>query len=137
MTGVQTCALPICAGDIELSEGDLIIQRNELEGVKVLNDNKLTVGFDTRITQALLDEGIARDLVRTIQNLRKEKEFQVSDRISLKICCDPEIRAAFEKYKEYIGIETLCEKSEFVNALDCDCIECSDKQIKLDIKVVE
>ncbi len=136
---VEGCSINLTysAGDIELSEGDLIIQRNELEGVKVLNDNKLTVGFDTRITQALLDEGIARDLVRTIQNLRKEKEFQVSDRISLKICCDPEIRAAFEKYKEYIGIETLCEKSEFVNALDCDCIECSDKQIKLDIKVVE
>jgi isoleucyl-tRNA synthetase len=133
----KTITIDYSNGSIELGEDDLVIQRNELEGVKVLNDGKLTVGFDTRITKELLDEGIARDLVRTIQNMRKDKGFEVSDRISLEISGDDDIREAYENFKSYICSETLSVESAFVQELDAEPIECSDKQVRISIKVVK
>ncbi|MDD4397838.1 MAG: DUF5915 domain-containing protein, partial [Sphaerochaetaceae bacterium] len=133
----KTISIDYSNGSIELGEDDLVIQRNELEGVRVLNDGKLTVGFDTRITKELLDEGIARDLVRTIQNMRKDKGFEVSDRISLEISGDDDIREAYENFKSYICSETLSVESAFVQELDAEPIECSDKQVRISIKVVK
>ena len=49
----------------------------------MLNEGSLTVGFDTTVTEELLQEGIARDIVRSVQNLRKDSGFDVSDRIRL------------------------------------------------------
>lgn len=121
-------------GEIELSEEDLAIQRTELEGLKILNDGKLTVGFDTRVTEALMLEGIARDLVRTIQNMRKDSAFDVSDRISLRLNGDEQVKKAFEAFKDYICSETLAVDASFDSALDCPAIDCSDKQVQIEIE---
>ena len=59
------------AGEIDIDENDLVIQRTEKEHVKVLNDGEITVGFDTEITKELLLEGVARDLIRFVQTVRK------------------------------------------------------------------
>lgn len=122
-------------GSIELSEEDLMIQRNELENVKVLNEGKLTVGFDTEITTELLYEGIARDLIRTIQNLRKESGFDISDRIKLEVSGDEEFKQAFEAFKSYIASETLSVSANFAEDLDTEEIECSEKKIKVKVEV--
>lgn len=122
-------------GEIELNEEDLAIQRTELEGLKILNDGKLTVGFDTRVTEALMLEGIARDLVRTIQNMRKDSAFDVSDRISLRLNGDEQVKKAFEVFKDYICSETLAVDASFNPAMDCPAIDCSDKQVQIEIEV--
>jgi isoleucyl-tRNA synthetase len=69
--------------------------------------------MDTCITQALRDEGIARDAVRTIQDLRKEADYAVSDRVELFISGGQEIREALEKNREYILGETLADNLFF------------------------
>ncbi len=94
-------------GEIAVSESDLVIQRSEKENVKVLNEDAVTVGYDTEITHELLLEGIARDLVRFVQTSRKDKGFEVSDHIKLAIYGSDLINEAAETFRSYIAEETL------------------------------
>ena len=102
------------AGEIALSESDLIVQRTEKENVKVLNEGDLTVGFDTEITEELLLEGIARDLIRFVQTERKEKDFDVADHIKLSVYGDEMLRKSVETFGAYIKSETLADSLSFV-----------------------
>ncbi len=101
------------AGEIALSESDLIVQRTEKENVKVLNEGDLTVGFDTEITEELLLEGIARDLIRFVQTERKEKDFDVADHIKLSVYGDEMLRKSVETFGAYIKSETLADSLSF------------------------
>ncbi|MCR5761587.1 MAG: isoleucine--tRNA ligase [Sphaerochaetaceae bacterium] len=92
---------------IELTDKDLVIVRHEKENLKIINQGDITVGFDTEVTQDLLYEGIARDIVRSVQNTRKEKGLEVSDRINLKISGDEEVEKVCSEYGDYIKNETL------------------------------
>ena len=115
---------------VSLSADDLVIQRTEKENLKVLNDGQLTVGFDTEVDQNLLNEGLARDIIRAIQTLRKESGLEVSDRITLVLGGDDEVKAAYEQFKDFIESETLCTSSTF--DADIDVPE-NDFGIKLSI----
>jgi isoleucyl-tRNA synthetase len=123
-------------GTIRISENDIVIQRSEADNVKVVNDGALTVGFDTEVTEALLYEGIARDIVRSIQNLRKESGFDVSDRIRLTISGDEVVRKVFESFGEYIKGETLADVAVFDEHLECDneAVDCGDHSVLLDVE---
>ena len=96
-------------GEIALSEGDLVVQRAEKEHVKVLNEGAITVGYDTEITESLLLEGIARDLVRFVQTERKEKDFEVADHIHLTVWGGDNLKKAVEAFRSYINEETLAD----------------------------
>ena len=100
-------------GEIALSEGDLAVQRTEKENVKVLNEGNITVGYDTEITEELLLEGIARDIVRVIQQERKENDFQVTDHIHTEIDGDDVIEKAVSSFADYISKETLSDELLF------------------------
>ncbi len=80
----QSVMIEYDGGTIFIAETDIVVQRSEMAHMKVLNEGQLTVGFDTEITQELLLEGIARDIVRSVQSLRKESDFDVADRIELR-----------------------------------------------------
>ncbi len=99
-------------GAIDITASDLVIQRQEKEHVKALNEGELTVGYDTEITEALLLEGIARDLVRFVQTERKEKDFLVADHILLTVDGNELFVKAVNAWKEYISAETLADKLE-------------------------
>lgn len=103
---------------VELSAEDLVIQRKEKENLKILNEGQLTVGFDTEVTQSLLYEGLARDIIRAIQTLRKESGLEVSDRIILTIGGDDEIKASYEMFQKFIESETLTCESSFDASID-------------------
>ena len=103
---------------VDLSADDLVIQRTEKENLKVLNEGQLTVGFDTEVDQNLLNEGLARDIIRAIQTLRKESGLEVSDRIRLTLGGDDEVKAAYEQFKAFIESETLCTSSTFDADID-------------------
>ncbi len=109
--------------EVEISKDDLVIQRNEKANLKILNEGELTVGFDTEVTEDLLNEGIARDLVRTIQTLRKETGLDVSDRIILTIGGDEVIEKVYNQFKSFIEAETLCSNSSFDKNLDSPITE--------------
>lgn len=124
--------LAYSAGTIGISKEEIIVQRTEMEGVKVLNEGSLTVGFDTKVTEALLEEGIARDIVRSIQNLRKESGFEVSDRITLKYDGDEVVKQVFDNFGSVIAKETLSNSITFAT-LEGDGFECGDRSVKLEV----
>lgn len=121
-------ALEIEGESVELTEEKIIVERIEKAGLKVVNDGTLTVGLDTNITDDLKKEGLARDLVRGIQNLRKEEGLSVTDRIALQVFGDEDLKSAFEMFSDFVAGETLCVKIEFnENAKDGSKIEADEK----------
>ena len=93
--------------EAEISAEDLVVQREEKPGLVAASENGITIALATELTPELEGEGFARELVSKIQNLRKEKGFDVTDRIRV-VCSVPEKReAALEANRAYICEETL------------------------------
>ncbi|PKL05995.1 MAG: isoleucine--tRNA ligase, partial [Spirochaetae bacterium HGW-Spirochaetae-9] len=105
----QPVEIAISGRTFALSQESVEVRRNEKAGLKVLNEGTLTVALDTTVTPALLREGYVRDLIRGLQNLRKESGFEVTDRIAILLNGDAELREACEEFRALIGGETLAE----------------------------
>jgi isoleucyl-tRNA synthetase len=100
--------LPLSDGkSLVLTKDKLEIERVEREGLKVLNEGTLTLALDTEITEELLAEGYVRDLVRGVQNLRKESGLEVTDRIRLRVGGDEVLKRALDDFTDFVRSETL------------------------------
>ncbi len=122
---------------VELNADKILVERLEKDGLKVLNEGTLTVGLDSKITDELKKEGYVRDLIRGIQNLRKESGFEVTDRINLEVCGDDELKASFEMFKDFISSETLASSAEFVTSLPSGTeVDADDKKWRIAIEEV-
>jgi len=97
-------------GEFTLTEEGIVIQRFEKENLKVLNEGSLTIGLDSEITEELLQEGTVRDIVRSVQNLRKERELEVTDRIILKLSGSDWLEKAVNSFQDHLLSETLADK---------------------------
>ena len=86
---------------------DLLIQRREREGLRVITERGFTVALDTELTPDLLLEGLARELINRVQNLRKESGLEISDRIELVLKDGPEMRELVAVHGERVARETL------------------------------
>lgn len=119
---------------IELNSEKILVERLEKDGLKVLNEGTLTVGLDSKITDELKKEGYVRDLVRGIQNLRKESGFEVTDRINLSVSGDDELKAAYEMFRDFVVSETLASSSEFTDSIaDGVEVDADDKKWRISI----
>ncbi|WP_055447945.1 isoleucine--tRNA ligase [Lacinutrix mariniflava] len=108
-----------CNGkSITLERTDVDITSQDIEGWLVASEGALTVALDVTISEGLREEGIARELVNRIQNLRKDSGFEVTDRISVKLQKHEEITKAVKTNLEYIKAETLTDSLEIVEQLD-------------------
>ena len=96
-------------GDVELEFDDIEIRRQEKEGLAVANEGQITVALDLQLDPELLNEGLAREVINRVQNLRKEKDFDVSDRIVVDYCCPDEVEVAIDAHRTYISCETLAD----------------------------
>ncbi len=92
---------------ITVEPQDLNVVVNEKDGVVAVEDKGYVAILDVNITDELAKEGLVRDLVRHIQTLRKEADFQVDDRIELYIDANNDVLTAVESYREYLEAETL------------------------------
>ena len=119
---------------IDLDGTKVNVERIEKDDLKVLNDGTLTVGLDTKITDELKKEGWVRDLVRGIQNLRKESGFAVTDRIRLSLSGDAELKSAYELFAPFIENETLAVSSSWLASLSGKDVEAEDKIWKVQIE---
>jgi isoleucyl-tRNA synthetase len=95
---------------VDITAEKLDIRRIEKANLRVLNEGTLTVGLDTEISEELAREGNARDLVRGIQNLRKEMGLEVTDRIRLFLYGPAELKTAWENFAPLIAGETLARE---------------------------
>ncbi|MFD2724968.1 isoleucine--tRNA ligase [Hyunsoonleella rubra] len=103
---------------ITLGLEDVEITSQDIEGWLVANEGSLTVALDVTITDDLRKEGIARELVNRIQNLRKDSGFEVTDRIDVKLQKDEQIKQAVDSNIEYIKTETLTEELEIIDQIN-------------------
>lgn len=97
-------------GVVELERNDLEISRSGLEGWQVETEDGLSVALDTDLSEELVQEGVAREFVNRIQNMRKEADFDVTDRIEIGVEAPPEIHEAIQAMNDYIKSETLAEE---------------------------
>lgn len=104
-------------GPVTLALEDVLISTDDIPGWTVATDGSLTVALDVTLTEELRQEGIARELVNRIQNLRKDSGLDVTDRIDIRIGSHPQIAAALETNLDYICSETLAERLEMVDSL--------------------
>jgi isoleucyl-tRNA synthetase len=94
----------------------------------VANEGKLTVALDIHVTDDLRHEGIAREFVNRIQNIRKDSDFEVTDKIKVQIQKHEELNVALEKHKDYISNQTLASELVLVDNLTTE----QAKQIDID-----
>ncbi|MDP2790362.1 MAG: isoleucine--tRNA ligase [Rectinemataceae bacterium] len=112
----HTVDIAIPGRTFALSQESVEVRRSEKAGLKVLNEGTLTLALDTTVTPTLLREGYVRDLIRGVQNLRKESGFEVTDRIAIQLSGDEELQKACEEFRSLIGGETLAERIEWTEA---------------------
>ncbi len=101
----------------ELGLEDFDIRAEDIPGWLVASDDKLVVALDITLTDELLAEGMARELVNRIQNLRKQKGLEVTDHIKLRIEKKPELEHTFKLFSDYICSETLADELKLVEGL--------------------
>jgi len=101
--------------NISISTEDVEIISEDIPGWLVANEGKLTVALDINVTPELIEEGIAREFVNRIQNLRKESGFDVTDKINIYILSHPDMDAAITNYQEYICSQTLGNSIKIIN----------------------
>jgi isoleucyl-tRNA synthetase len=105
--------LVIAGNSINLSLEDVEISSQDIEGWLVANSNGITVALDITISEELKEEGIARELVNRIQNIRKDSGFEVTDKIKVHLQKNSELEKAVKANEAYIKSETLTQTMVF------------------------
>ena len=117
---------------IELAEVEIVSE--DIPGWLVANREDLTVALDVNISDELREEGFAREFINRIQNLRKEKAFNVTDRIAIVAENREEISSALNNYKDYICTEVLADELTVVNSItDGSLLEVNEIPLKVKI----
>ncbi|GHV32424.1 isoleucine--tRNA ligase [Spirochaetia bacterium] len=111
-----TLSIEAAGRSVDITAEKLDIRRIEKAKLRVLNEGTLTVGLDTEVTEELSREGDVRDLVRGVQNLRKETGLEVTDRITLRLFGSDRLKAAWEVFADYVAAETLATSVEWIQA---------------------
>ena len=117
---------------IVLAPEDAEITAEDIEGLLVANEGKLTVALDVNVTPQLREEGIAREFINRIQNIRKDSGLDVTDKIRVFINRHDAINAAIENFGEYIGQQTLAVEVSLTDGLT----ESNAVKVELDDEIV-
>ena len=114
---------------------DVEIATEDMPGWLVMNEGQLTIALDIELTDALIEEGIARELINRIQNLRKSSGLEITDRIIIELQDRPEIHNAVLHFNEYIASQVLATKLELAdNLTQSETIEMDNYNVIINIK---
>ncbi|MCQ2316861.1 MAG: isoleucine--tRNA ligase [Bacteroidales bacterium] len=125
--------LDIDGQEVKLVLEDALISTEDIPGWTVTTQDGMTVALDINITQELLEEGLAREIINRIQNMRKESGLEVTDKIILTIEKNKDITKPVERFGEYICSETLATL-DFVEKIDGD-VEAQELADKVTAKI--
>ena len=106
-----------------LTDEDVEIVTEDMPGWLVMNEGQMTIALDIELTQELIEEGTARELVNRIQNLRKSSGFEVTDRISVTLSSHPQIDSAVQHFHDYIASQVLATRLVTSELADGETIE--------------
>lgn len=123
----------IMAGDekVILTLEDVEIQTEDIPGWTVATEGHMTIALDINVTNELKLEGIAREFINKIQNLRKDSNFEVTDRIKIVIEKNEAFNNAIENHREYICVQTLAESLTLVESINSEAA--SEVEIDKDV----
>jgi isoleucyl-tRNA synthetase len=116
--------LNLPSGDVTLNKGDYEISSEDMPGWLVATEGAMTIALDITITEELKQEGVARELINRIQNLRKSSGFDVTDKVDVVIYADgedgTEISASLANFAEYIAAQTLALSVKAASVAEAD-----------------
>jgi isoleucyl-tRNA synthetase len=119
----------------EITLEDVEISTKDIPGWTVTSDGKITVALDLTLTDELKSEGIAREFINRVQNLRKEKDFDLTDRINIFLEENAPFLSDIQKNEEYISSEVLSNKIEIVSSLsNFNEIEIDEVNFKINVE---
>jgi isoleucyl-tRNA synthetase len=103
----------------EITLNDVEIISEDIPGWLVANEGRFTIALDITLTEELKQEGLARELINRIQNMRKDAGFDVTDKIKISILKHDALELAIENHKEYIASQTLAQEICMVSSMPC------------------
>jgi len=121
-----TLSIDVEGTSVELNQDKILVERLEKANLKVVNEGTLTVALDAEITEELQREGYVRDLIRGIQNLRKETGLDVTDRIILTLSGNEILKKSYEQFVSFIKSETLTVSVNWVDEKDATSLTVID-----------
>ncbi|MBD9294103.1 MAG: isoleucine--tRNA ligase [Bacteroidales bacterium] len=136
---VNAYTLNLEGGEVVLNPGDYMISSEDMPGWLVATDGPLTLALDIEVSPELKNEGVARELVNRIQNIRKESDFDVTDKVEATVFADgeayAEIEEALKSYKDYVCSQTLANTLVLKPLADADSslaeVEWNETAIKI------
>ena len=124
--------------NITLELADVEIYFRDIQGWQVAQGHGLSVALDVTLNDTLIQEGVSRELVNRIQNLRKEHGFEITDTIGIELELQPELQVAVEQNKDYVLTETLGVTLDFISKIEKGTIiEFDNIKTKINIQKIE
>ena len=124
--------------NIILELADVEIYFKDIQGWQVAQGHGLSVALDVTLNDTLIQEGVSRELVNRIQNLRKEHGFEITDTIVIELELQPELQVAVEQNKDYVLTETLGLTLDFISKIEKGTIiEFDNIKTKINIQKIE
>ena len=127
-----TKTVPFECEGFTITADDVIVSRSPKAGLVVASEGAIVVGLETALTPELVAEGLAREFVSHVQSMRKEADFEVTQRISLTVEADDEMKAALEAHLDYVKNETLTTEFAFA-ANDAEAVELNGHATKIKV----
>ena len=103
----ENYVLAFAGGEISLTPEDVLVETSSAEGYACAEDVGYLVALDTSLDEDLINEGVAREIVRSVQDARKQAGLEVSDRIVLGVAGTAAVEKALKQHREYVMAETL------------------------------
>jgi isoleucyl-tRNA synthetase len=132
----EAVELSVDGEPVTLAPEDLSIERKPAAGLVVVSDNGCLVALDTTVTPELVHEGMARDFVRHVQELRKKADFHVADRIAIRYVADSTVEQALRGHADYIRQETLADElaaGELTNGAVTTTLRLGERPVQISI----
>ncbi|MBR6853052.1 MAG: isoleucine--tRNA ligase, partial [Prevotella sp.] len=129
-----TIAINVEGQDITVEAVDVEIISEDIPGWLVANEGNLTVALEVELTEELKNEGMARELINRIQNIRKESGFEITDRINVEIAPNDDVQKAVDSFADYIKTQVLADN---ITLQPNDGQEVEFDEFKLNIKVTQ
>jgi isoleucyl-tRNA synthetase len=128
-------SVPFDCEGFTITADDVLVTRSPKAGLVVASEGVIVVGLETALTPELVAEGLAREFVSHVQSMRKEADFEVTQRISLTVEADDETKAALEAHLDYVKNETLTTAFAFA-ATDAEAVELNGHSTKIKVEKV-
>ena len=119
---------------VELTDEDVLVTRTPKAGMVVASEGAIVVGLETTLTHELVAEGNAREFVSHVQSMRKDADFEVTQRISVTVEADDEMKAAIEAHRDYVTAETLATSLEFATCGDAAAVDLNGHSTKIRVE---